>query len=336
MSTYLIPGKPFRIDTLPAPTYVKDYLNYLLVVRNLAPRTVNDYFVALRSFLRWVVVRNTNLQFTPDSFQDVPIKGLPMDALGELTESDLYEYLSFSSGVLNNQAITRGLKLTVVKSFYDYYTRTKPIFKENPAAKIPSPKLEKRLPKYLSFEECMVLLSSIDGSQKERDYCMITFLVNCGMRLSELVGINVNDIRPDNSMVLFGKGRKERVVYLNAACVAALQDYLLVRRTIRNADEEPALFLSDRTGKRLSGRRVQQILEKALLKCGLSGRGFSPHKLRHTAATLLYQSGNADVLTLKAILGHENIATTEIYTHMDQKQVREAMAESPLAKVRKQ
>ena len=156
--------------------------------------------------------------------------------------------------------------------------------------------------------------------------------MNCGMRLSELVSINYSDIKPDNTIIITGKGNKQRTVYLNNACLNAIKDYMKVR-PVDSVKDKDALFLSNRK-TRISPKTVQHIVDEYLEKSGLSGQGFSTHKLRHTAATLMYQYGHVDVLQLKEILGHENLSTTEIYTHVVDEQLRSAVDSNPLNKVK--
>ena len=193
--------------------------------------------------------------------------------------------------------------------------------------------MKKRLPKYLSLKEGMTLLQSVNSDFYERDYCILTLFLNCGMRLSELVNIRVTDIQDDGTIRIIGKGNKERLVYLNDACIKALHTLCIERAKIPNLQDKKALFVSKKTGKQLSARRVQQIVEKCLQAAGLSGKGYSPHKLRHTAATMMYQEGHVDMLALKEILGHAHVSTTEIYTHMATEQLREAVQSSPFAQV---
>ena len=194
------------------------------------------------------------------------------------------------------------------------------------------PKLEKSLPKYLTLEQSIELLNAVEGKYKERDYAILTIFLNCGLRLSELVGLNVTDIRNDNTMRVIGKGSKERVVYLNDACISAIKAYLAVRPT-DNVKDKKALFLSSRL-QRISPKTVQAMVYKYLEKIGLDSQGYSCHKLRHTAATLMYQHGNVDIRVLKDVLGHENLGTTQIYTHISDKQLEKAANSSPLAKIK--
>ena len=194
------------------------------------------------------------------------------------------------------------------------------------------PKEKKSLPKYLTLEQSIELLNAVDGKQKERDYCILTLFLNCGMRLSELVGLNVTDIRPDATARILGKGNKERIIYLNQACVGAIEDYLRVR-PVDNVKDRNALFISNQL-KRMSPKTVQALVYKYLEKIGLDSQGYSCHKLRHTAATLMYQHGNVDIRVLKEILGHENLGTTEIYTHLNTQQMENAANSTPLSKVK--
>ena len=204
---------------------------------------------------------------------------------------------------------------------------------ENPMQELESPKAKKSLPKYLTLEESLNLLNSIDGKFKERDYCIITLFLNCGLRLSELVNLNYGDIRSDNSMRVTGKGNKERIIYLNDMCIDAINEYMKVR-PVDGVKDKYALFLSSRK-TRISPKTVQHIVKTFLDKAGLGDQGFSTHKLRHTAATLMYQQGNVDVLLIKEILGHENLSTTEIYTHIVDSQLKDAVSSNPLNRISK-
>jgi len=331
MSTYLNPdkGKVLRIDQIEAPSFLREYLNHELIIRNLTQRTVNSYYLHIRMFLRWLKGRHT-LRIDSD-FSSISIRDVPFHLIEEVTNTEILEYLAFISSTLNNGIETRSVKLTALKGMYSYFCENGRIA-DNPVSSIKAPKKEKLMPKYLSIDECKVLLSSINGKSADRDYCIVTLLINCGMRLSELVYIDLSHIR-DDTLRIYGKGRKERILYLNDACNAALADYLHTRSEIDAIKDDNALFISSRSGKRLTPRRVQQIISNLFLKAGLAGKGYSPHKLRHTAATLMYQSGSADVLVLKELLGHANTATTEIYTHLNRKQLSEAVKTSPLSGV---
>lgn len=211
------------------------------------------------------------------------------------------------------------------------------IIENNPALKIKTPKLGKRMPKYLSFDDSKKLLEATadeNDENKERDYAIITLFLNCGLRLSELVGINISNIDfNENRLTVIGKGDKERTIYLNNACIKAIQEYLLVRpkEGVKNDSKgsNKALFLSKRK-ERISNRTVQYIVQRELMKAGLDTSKYSTHKLRHTAATLMYQYGNVDIRALQELLGHESISTTEIYTHVSNEQVRDAVERNPL------
>ena len=207
------------------------------------------------------------------------------------------------------------------------------MLKTNPVENLEVPSVRKSMPRYLTLEESLELLTHVDPASPsyERDFCIVTLFLNCGMRLSELVGINLYDIR-DDTIKLLGKGNKERVIYLNDACRKALDAYLVKRKPAQGVKDRDALFLSSR-GTRISPRRVEQIIEECLRNAGLSGQGYSPHKLRHTAATLMYQHGGVDIRVLKEILGHVSLSTTEIYTHVSDRQMEKAAKQSPLSGV---
>jgi site-specific recombinase XerD len=226
-----------------------------------------------------------------------------------------------------NNERTRARKATTLRNFYKYLTVQKRLIDDNPLQELDSPKIKKTLPKYLTLDESLKLLSSVDGKYKERDYCILTLFLNCGMRLSELVSLNLSDIRSNNTIVVTGKGNKQRIVYLNDSCNAAIKDYLLVR-PVDCVKDRDALFIS-RQLKRISPKTVQYLVKKYLSEIGLDE--MSVHKLRHTAATLMYQHGNVDIRILQDILGHENLGTTQIYTHISDEQMKQAALSNPLS-----
>lgn len=332
MSTYLdsLSGHVLSLEKIEAPSYLKEYLSYAIGIKHLSQQTVMSYYIQLRAFLRWIKCRY-DPNITLESFRKISIIDVPFSSIEEITTTDLYEFLTFSTTILKNDVTTKSIKLTAIKAFFSYYCEDAKRLETNPAERIPAPKRGKKLPKYLSLEESTKLLDSIDGNMQERDYCIVTFFLNCGMRLSELAGINITDIR-DDTLRLFGKGQKERIVYLNSSCIEALQDYLKVRGEKISIKEKAknALWIS-RKGNRLTRRRIEQIVDERLKAAGLGDKGYSPHKLRHTAATLMYQNGSANILELKELLGHEHISTTEIYTHLEQSHLRAAAANAPLA-----
>ena len=266
-----------------------------------------------------------------EEFRDCDISSAPFDVINDIQTEELLEFFAFCKTVLGNSNAAIQQKRSAIKGFYYFFTKIQKRIAADPTEMLEIPQKEKPLPKYLRIDECRQLLLSARQTAVsdflKRDYCMLTFFLNCGMRVSELVGINMKDIRED-SLKLLGKGRKERVIFLNQACMDALAEYLAERNTIPRVKEEPALFISRRTGKRITVRRVEQIVEAELRAAGLGNMGYTPHKLRHTAATLIYDHGNTDVLVLKQILGHESVQTTEIYTHLSQNDVREAMRQN--------
>ena len=244
-------------------------------------------------------------------------------------------FLVFCKDERKNAAATRARKASTIRIYFKYLTNTKRILTVDPAAELETPKLKKALPRYLTLEESLHLLEIIDGPYKERDYCIVTFFLNCGMRLAELCALNLSSFGSDGSLTLIGKGNKERVIYLNEACANALNAYLPKRPVdgVRG-DDRNALFLSKQL-KRISNKTVQHLVYTYLEKAGYGDRGLSVHKLRHTAATLMYQHGNVDIRILKDILGHANLGTTQIYTHLSDEQVRKAIDSNPLASVNK-
>ncbi|MCM1529837.1 MAG: tyrosine recombinase XerC [Alistipes sp.] len=309
------------------PEFLNDYLVHIRVVKMLSERTINEYYLDVRLFLKYIL--NT------DGYIDgTDISSMTAADLKRITLSDIYNFIFYTADERSNAERARYRKVSSLRSFFGYLTKTAHILEENPIRDIEVPSPKAALPKFLSLEESMRLLRSSDSGDSVRDYCILTFFLNCGMRLSELVGINISDIDlTEYNMKVMGKGRKERMVYLNTACVEALVSYLEIRLANEKAKAEPALFIS-KQNRRISKRRVQQIVENSLKAAGLDGKGITTHKLRHTAATLMYQYGGADMLTLKEILGHAHVSTTEIYTHINSESLRSAAEGNPLADVR--
>lgn len=310
---------------------VRDFLVYMETIRGKSPRTVNEYAIDLRTFFRYIK-KKRGLCGEETDFEEITVDDIDVDLIKSVTLEDIYEYLVFLRNERNNNASTRARKVSSLRTFYKYASDKAGIVEVNPTRNLETPKKKKSLPKYLSLEESMELLNGIDGNNKERNYCIITLFLNCAMRLSELCGINLSDIHNDYIKVT-GKGNKERNIFLNKACVDALKKYLAVRPT-EGLKDKNALFVS-RLGRRISPKTVQWIVYKFLKQAGLDGKGYSVHKLRHTAATLMYQQGGVDIRVLQEILGHESLSTTEIYTHLSSEQARNAMSSSPLANFKK-
>ncbi len=313
------------------PSYLRDFLFYMETIKGRSSKTVEAYYIDLRTFLRFLK-RFKGLAPSNLEFSEIRIADIPIDVIRSVTLSDVYEFLNYTLADRRNGAKTRSRKVSSLRSFFHYLTTKANLLEENPVLNLEVPATRKTLPKYLSLEESLELLTSIDGKDKERDYCIVTLFLNCGMRLSELVGINLSDIKEDHTLRVVGKGNKERVIYLNRACLDALEAYRRVRPVVQTSDKN-ALFLS-KQGRRISNRRVEQIVNDCLKRAGLSGKGYSVHKLRHTAATLMYQHGGVDVRLLQDILGHSNLGTTEIYTHVSNKQLEEAAVKNPLSSVK--
>lgn len=325
MSSFVIRGDilNYRAD---APQPVREFLVYHDTIKGQSQATVDSYYLDLRTFTRYLMVsRNLVPRDTP--LEDVDIRGADLDFYGQVTLTEVYDFLAYLSRDRELNAASRARMITSIKGFYQYLTVKTKQLKDNPVQDIDTPKIRKSLPHYLTLEESRRLLSAVDGKNKERDYCILCLFLNCGLRISEMVGLNLTDIRQD-SLLIHGKGSKERIVYLNDAAAAALNDWLLVRRNIAAIDKN-AVFLSTRR-KRMSVDAVQLMVKKTLLRAGLDPNQYSPHKLRHTAATLMLQNG-VDVRTLQEVLGHENLNTTQIYTHIANSGLRDAASANPLA-----
>lgn len=328
MSSYIDVVHPERhAPYLDIPDDVVDYLHYLDFVKLRSPRTVNGYYLDLRGFFRYMMQRWQRVaDDTPP--EEIVLTGITTADIQTITKHDIFDFLDHARSA-DNGPKARARKLSALKGFFNYMCTQVNRLPANPTENISLGSPARALPKYLTQDEAVTLLSNIQSDFYERDYCILTLFLNCGMRLAELVTIDMGDFR-DDTIRIVGKGSKERLVYLNNACLDALQRYKKVRASLPNLADRDALFVSKRTGKRLSARRIEQIVARCLQSAGLSGRGFSPHKLRHTAATLMYQGG-VDMLALKEILGHENVSTTQIYTHINREQLKKAVAASPLA-----
>ncbi len=317
------------------PEPVRSFAQYKLTIQGCSVRTVTEYLFDLRTFCRFLLASKKGLPKDNESLKAINISELDLDFFKNVTEDDIYSFLFFTKSDRDNESSSRARKLSAIRSLYKYFVVKKHYFDNNPAQNIETPKKKKQLPKHLSIEECVELLIAVksdsESRTKERDFCILTFFLNCGMRLSELVGINIPDIDRDfESLKVTGKGAKERIIYLNDACRNALFEYLAVRP--QSPDTAQPLFIS-RLNKRISVKTVQWIVKKYLGEAGLENKQYSTHKLRHTAATLMYQSGKVDVRVLKDILGHEQLNTTQIYTHVSNSDMEKAMQSNPLADV---
>ena len=313
-----------------APSFLKGFIMHKKVISNRSDLTCNEYALDLCNFFRFTYARLNKIDES-----DVNLDSLGLDFAASLKSEHIYEYMLHVSLEKNNGAASRARKLVAIREFYKYLHREK-IIKENPAADISTPTVKHALPKFLTLEESIRLLECIENDKtsatRTRDYAMITLFLNCGMRLSELVGINIQSIDWENkSLRVLGKGNKERVIYLNDACISAVQRYLPERLASESSDKN-ALFVS-RNKKRISNKTVQWTVKKYLERAGLENKKMSVHKLRHTAATLMYRTGKVDVRVLKDILGHEQLNTTQIYTHVVDSQMKSAIDANPLAAI---
>ena len=318
-----------------ASELIKDFLYYLQTVKGRSPSTVDEYFNDLRTFFRFIKVQKGIVP--PDTpYQDIRVDDVDLALVSSVTLSDGYEFMNYLLRVRKNNKAARARKTTSVKSFYNYLTSKKHLLAVDPLKDLERPNAREKnpMPKYLTLEQSIELLNAVDGKFKERDYCILTFFLNCGMRLAELVAMNYNDIKSDHTAQIIGKGSKKRLIYLNDACMSAFEAYMKVRPVdgVR-AEDKYALFLSAQR-RRISRESVQKLVYKYLEKIGLDSQGYSVHKLRHTAATLMYQHGNVDIRVLKDVLGHESLSTTEIYTHLDSRQIEAAAKSNPLSKIK--
>lgn len=319
------------------PKTVEEFTEYMRIVKGRSEKTIFQYRHDLLTFFRYLYATDNAIDLESDEFFKLDPRGFDEEYLRGITKEKIMKFLYYTATERSNSAATRARKLSSLKSYFKYLEVTRHIIDSNPVLNIDTPKKKAALPKYLTLEESLALLNSVlsdpDSKHRERDYCILTLFLNCGMRLSELTGINLDDIDPDlRALRVVGKGNKERVIFLNDACREAIKAYLPHRAKDGEIKDKNALFIS-REHRRISNQMVQKTVEKYLAKAGLEHRHFSTHKLRHTAATLIYQSGKVDVRVLKDILGHEQLNTTQIYTHIASGQMEDAMEQNPLSGV---
>ena len=315
------------------PPIIRDFLTYNETIKGKSSRSVEGYFLDLQTFFRYILlVRGMVPKGT--EFEKITIEKVDINLIKTIAISDLYAFLVFCKDERQNGAASRARKTSTLRIFFKYLSAQTHQLENNPAELLESPKVKQALPKHLTLEDSLELLNSVEGPYKERDYCILTLFLNCGLRLAELCALNLSSISGDGTLTVIGKGNKERMVYLNSACLDAIAKYLPVRPNDGvPATDKNALFIS-RNKRRISPKTVQHIVKTYLEKSGLGDMGYSTHKLRHTAATLMYQHGNVDIRVLKDILGHANLGTTQIYTHVSNTQIKQAVDSNPLANVK--
>lgn len=321
------------------PQVLRDFLTYHETIKGQSQLTISEYYLDLRMFLRFIKLMRSDMPIHT-VLDDIPIKDIDIAFIRDITTSDIFDFLSYLANDRNPMpdspapdlgisASSRARKLSAIKSFYKYLTVRTKILQDNPVADLEYPKIRKSLPKYLTMEQSARLLASVSGVNEKRDYAILMLFLNCGIRRSELVGLNITDVYEDRIRVV-GKGNKERFVYFGTPCRKAIDAYMIERRKKILTDNR-ALFGS-RNGNRISVTAVHRLVEKALLQAGLDPTQYSAHKLRHTAATMML-SGGVDVKTVQEVLGHENLNTTQIYTHIENTELKIAAEANPLSKL---
>lgn len=328
-----------------SPDILVNFLTYLETIKGKSEKTIDAYHSDLRTFFRFIKVHKgkipppenfmcSNKKNASECLKEIPVNDIDAEIIRSIVLDDLYAYLAYVGRVRENQARTRARKVASLKSFFKYLCSRAKLIDDNPARDLETPKIGKTLPRYLELDDSVKLLKTVSESaenkNKARDYLIITLLLNCGLRISELAGINRYHVR-ENTITVTGKGNAERVIYLNDACREALADYLSVRPKSKDSDE-PLLLSKNRM--RLGVRSIQNIVKKYMILSDLDYTKYSAHKLRHTAATLMYSHGGVDIRILKEILGHKNISTTEIYTHINQEHLKNAVEKNPLSGIK--
>lgn len=314
------------------PQILRNYLNFMIVIKGKSPNTVREYYYDLRLFFRFVHASVNNISF--NEINKVNLDDFDEKLLKQISLNDLYEFMAYINNSHSDNDNYRARKVASLKSFFNYLHIKIGFIDNNPAANLDSPKIKKRMPRYLTLDESISFLSNIDGKFQARDLAIFSIFLNCGLRLSELVGINLKNINFEKrSLRVIGKGNKERLVYLNDLCINAIKNYLEVRPEVVVQSDMDALFISSQ-GRRISNRMVEILAKKYFEKAGLDYELYSPHKLRHTAATLMYRDGNVDIRTLQELLGHTSLATTQIYTHIKNDDLKDAADSNPLANIK--
>ena len=322
------------------PDFLNEFLDYSSAILNKSVNSIKEYNYDIAYFLKFIkyYFHMVNIDENHD-IKSISICDLTLDTIEKIKLDDIHAFLRYLKDTYHSKPATLARKSSTIRIFFHYLCNKSKKIPTNPAQDLESPKLDKRLPRYLSLEQSKDLLSTVQNEEvshgnhdnHERNFAIITLFLNCGMRLSELVGINIKDIDfSECKLNVIGKGNKERAIYLNKACIDAINVYLAVRpKEGIKFDSKDALFLSERK-ERISNRTVQYVVKEEFRLAGIDQRKYSVHKLRHTAATLMYKYGNVDIRALQELLGHESIATTEIYTHVDNDQIRAAVESNPL------
>ena len=313
------------------PVILEDYLDYMETIKGTSANTAKEYYFDLRTFLRFLKIRYKMVESTT-IFDEIEIDDIDIDFIRQIDIQDLFAYISYTDKKRSNSNSTRARKVASIRSFFKYLHSKVNLIESNPALNLEFPKIDARHPVYLSLEQAENFLKTILANPnplyRNRDYAIVMLFLNCGLRLAELTSIDIDKINGDDNLTVIGKGNKERTIFLNEGCVQAIEDYRMLRPDVPG---EKALFLSIRK-TRISNRAIQHMIDKYLKKAGLDTEIFSTHKLRHTAATLMYKYGNVDIRALQEILGHESVATTQIYTHIDNERLRDAVKSNPLSK----
>lgn len=313
------------------PQLLRDYLNFMTIIKGKSDNTVKEYYYDLRMFFRFIYASDNNISL--EKLDSIQLDNFDISLLNKVTLSDLYEFMAYVNNKRSSNDNYRARKVSCLRSFFKYLHTRINFIESNPAENLDSPKIKKRMPRYLTLEQSVEFLKNINGKNYERDFAMFSVFLCCGLRLSELVGINLNDIDYEKKTLrVIGKGNKERIVFLNDMCIDAIKRYLSVRpNDIVNKSSSNAMFISSK-GNRISNRMVEILAKKYFTAAGIDSSLFSPHKLRHTAATLMYKNGNVDIRTLQELLGHTSLATTQIYTHIAGDDLKKAAENNPISK----
>lgn len=316
------------------PVILDDYLNYLLTIKGRSNLTVKEYYYDLKRFLKFIIMRKKLFGYNLNSdINEVSILSINKRYILDIDITDLHAYISYCDSYYNDSTKTKARKISAIKSWFKYLHNTVELIDKNPSEKLELPKLQKRNPVYLTLSESEKVINAIKLEENEfnraRDLCIILIFLTCGLRISELTGINIESIKDDKLNVI-GKGNKERTVFLNENCLYAIKCYLKLRPI---TPDITALFISSHK-KRISNRSIQLRLKKYIQLAGLDPNIYTPHKLRHTAATLMYKYGDVDIRTIQSILGHTSVATTQIYTHLDDDDIKKGISKNPISKLK--
>ncbi|WP_392889957.1 tyrosine-type recombinase/integrase [Eubacterium limosum] len=306
---------------------IDEFLSYSANVKGCTNTTIKVYAFELIIFFRYLVAIKNGVKPSEISNYKIYIGIISVDDIAKLGIDDIYNFLSYCEWYRNNKAMSRSRKIATIKSFFNYYNFERRLLPSNILRDVKWPKIDKKNAKSLTLEESQRFLSAISGKHKVRDYAIACIFLYTGLRVSEVINIRLTDIK-DHFLCVSGKGQTQRKIFIPNPCLEAINEYIKIRQLIYAKEAGNYLFISQKM-KPISARTILSMIKRTADKAGLNADEISPHVLRHTAASLMYEGG-ADILSLQKILGHENVSTARIYPHPDEERIIGAMTCNPL------